>query len=58
MPLTGRKRFRTEKRFLRSSKLVLQVEYTYEFFNAYYGNYETITDWRDARTEDLTTEET
>lgn len=51
--LTGRKRLREQKRFLRSSLLVLQVE---EQMTQVYNEdqHREILFWRDAKVQDLT----
>lgn len=57
--LTGRTRFRSQKRFLRSSLIVFQVEERIEWGYSYDpidgGNMPggSRTEWRDARLEDL-----
>lgn len=51
--LTGKRRYREQKRFLRPSLLVLQVEYRYREVDAW-GGFPALG-WRDAGVEDLMT---
>jgi len=55
MTLTGRTRYREQKRLFGSSMLVLQVEYNYvhDLLVAPIVECETVTAWRDATVEDL-----
>ncbi len=56
MGLTGKTRYRTQRRFLRSDVLVLQVEYTYMHMENMGSSVECeeYTAWRDATLSDLT----
>ena len=53
--LTGRRRYRVIQ-MLWSSKLVLQVEESFNVYNVYVGSFVTKTRWRDAVPEDLLVE--
>lgn len=57
MKLTGRRRYRVQRRMFGKSVLVLQVEEVWEGWHNFAGHLDRSTgkQWRDARLEDLTT---
>ena len=55
MQLTGKTRWRSQRRFFGREELVLQVEWagTEVRWNGYYADSEDASYWRDARSEDI-----